>query len=541
MSPSRYSIRHEPRPARLSLVTLVALAACSSAQATGEPVVIDGLFGEWSTAATILDDPSDAAEAGVDVLSVQGLDDPAWLYLALDVGSEVTLQSMAGTLHLLIDTDADRSTGASENDMTGVDLIVDFSPMPDAASAPRGSGFGLRIVDDSGASHDVERYAMGLVVAPTWSAPRFELRLSRAGAAEVAPFGSRLRMKAIYEEGGAALDETDVGSYVFATRAAPAPAAKLERVPPKAERATRVVQWNVASGRFDENTAGFASVLAATEPDVVLIDELPRDIDEERLSAFFDLEPLARLGSWSFVLGRTGGVQRASVAARDREIGPAAALAAVPYSERVLPELAAMAGETPEARMHAYLEAEAERGVSAAGAWVDLGGVRTLFVVADLQSGGWDGSLQDRLREIQASVLRDRVAQELGESSAPVVIGGDFNLVGSRTPLFLLTRGLDADGSDLVPADTRRLGERTYATWRNPRDRFTPGRLDFILVSDAVLQVSDAFAFAPEDLDDVALGRLSLERGSLFRSLSDHVPTVADLLPVPGPESGVAR
>jgi endonuclease/exonuclease/phosphatase family metal-dependent hydrolase len=540
VSPFRYSIRPKPRDG--SVMLLVALVvACSSSEPTGETVLIDGLFDEWSAAATILDDPRDAADAAVDVLSVQGLDDSAWLYLALDVGNEVTLQSMPGTLRLLIDTDADRSTGASEHDMIGVDLIVDLSQMLEGVAEGRGSGFGLRRIDASGAPHDVERYALGLIAAPTWSAPRFELRLSRAGAGDVPPFGSRFRMKAIYEEAGATPEETEVGSYVFATRAGTLARPQLEGVPAKDESATRVVQWNVASGRFDENTAGFATVLAEAEPDVVLIDELPGDISEERLSEFFDLEPLGRLGSWSFVLGKTGDVQRAAVAARDREIAPASSFAMVPYPERLLPELAAMAGEVPEERMRGYLEAEAGRGISAAGAWVDVGGVRTLFVVADLQSGGWDGSRQDRLREIQASVLRDHVAQELGESSAPVVIGGDFNLVGSRMPLFLLTRGLDADGSDLVPADTRRLGERTYATWRNPRDRFTPGRLDFILVSDAVLVVGDAFAFAPEDLDDDALGRLGLDRRSLFRSLSDHVPTVADLVPVPGGRAGAPR
>jgi endonuclease/exonuclease/phosphatase family metal-dependent hydrolase len=157
-----------------------------------------------------------------------------------------------------------------------------------------------------------------------------------------------------------------------------------------------------------------------------------------------------------------------------------------------------------------------------------LGDHRVLFVVADLQSGGWPGSLRDRLRALQAGTIRSHVADELLRSPGPVVVGGDLNLVASRAPLFSLTRGLDADGSDLVAVDAVRLGERTLATWRNPRDLFTPGRLDFLLVPDATMTAANAFVFATEDLDDATLARLGLER-ELSGQISDHLVVVADL------------
>ena len=108
------------------------------------------------------------------------------------------------------------------------------------------------------------------------------------------------------------------------------------------------------------------------------------------------------------------------------------------------------------------------------------------------------------------------------------MIGGDLNIVGSRTPLFTLVRRLDVDGSDLAPVDAERLGERTLTTWRNPNDVFTPGRLDYLLVSDAVVSTSNAFVFATEDLDEGTLAELGLEPG-LSLALSDHLPVVADL------------
>jgi hypothetical protein len=293
----------------------------------------------------------------------------------------------------------------------------------------------------------------------------------------------------------------------------------------RAAGAYRVTTWNVASGSFDRHGEDFARILGALEPDVVLLDELPGDISVEALEAFFQSPPLAALGNWHVVLGATGGVQRAAVAARGYELVPAEALTSLRYPEGSLERLA---GGENAADAEDFLSTESDRGISAAGAWVTLDERRVLFVAADLQSGGWPGSLRDRLRTLQATIIRAGAAEELLRSPGPLVVGGDLNLVASRTPLFALARRLDADGSDLVPVDAVRLGERTLATWRNPRDLFAPGRLDFLLVPDAAMTVANSFVFTTEDLDDATLLRLGLDRESGSR-ISDHLAVVADL------------
>lgn len=473
----------------------------------------------------MVDDPPDAPDAAVDILSVQALDEPAWLYLAVDVGHEVSLQSLPGTLRLLLDVDGDRSTGGSTYGMSGVDLVIDLSPISQTGGG-RGAGFALRTVADDGTTREVERHALGLMAAPTWAAPRFELRLSRAGADGVPPLERRLRLEAVYTEEGAVADQTDVGSFTFET-----PLADEGRASDDASRtgrsegSYRVATWNVASGSFIRRSPDFARVLGALEPDVILLDELPGDVTAAAIESWLESSALAELGTWHVVLGGTGGVQRAAVAARDRPMEAASSLTTVPYPPDALASLAATgAGDEPP-----LAATELARGVSTAGAWVELDGRRVLFVAADLQSGGWPGSLRDRLRTLQATLLHRQVASALRtDGPAPVVIGGDLNLVGSRTPLFSLAQRLDVDGSDLVPVDAVRLGERTLATWRNPSDVFAPGRLDFILVPDAAMTAANSFVFATEDLDDRALDHLGLER-DLTRRLSDHLPVVADL------------
>jgi endonuclease/exonuclease/phosphatase family metal-dependent hydrolase len=511
---------------RLAFVSLLVLATCGDAGEPGPPtgpdtVLLDGDFAEWTRARRVVDDPADAPEAALDIRSIQGLDEAPWLFLALDLGREVTVQRLPGTLHLLVDADDESSTGEELHGMPGVDIVLELSPGGTAAG--RGSGLSLTALGGDDAPAGVTSHALGVTAAPTWSASRFELRMSRLGGSGFPALGGEVRLKAVYTEGGRVADETDVGSYRFRTEPhAPPPGAPAHRLT-RREDALRVVQWNVASRSFDINRESFARVLAVLAPDVVLLDEAPAGTTTESVGAFFDLRPLADLGEWRFEVGRTGGRQRTVVAARNRDVRPAETLQTVRYPPGAFDTLAT---QVPES-FRRLLETEQARGLSATGAWVAVEGTDVLFVPVDLQSAGWAGSPQDLLRDLQARTLRNRVDEERRVYEGPVVIGGDLNLVGSRKPLSTLVQGLDTDGSDLRPVDAVRLGEGTLATWRNPEAPFAPGRLDFLLVPAGAVEVVDAFVFTTEDLSPDALRSLGLEVTD--SRVSDHLPVVADL------------
>ena len=389
---------------RLPATLLLGLtAACSTPEPASEGILLDGLFDEWADAVTIIDDAPDAPDAAVDFLSVQGLDEPGWLFLAIDVGNEVTLQSLPGTVHLLIDTDADARTGGTVHDMDGVDLIVDLSQTAEPQVDDRGLGFAMRVVGQDGTTDAIARHSLGLTTLPTSSAPRFEVRLSRRGAPGVAPFGSRLRLAVVYAEDLRELDRTTVGSYAFRTPLGePATVTTQSRLA-KAPGSVRIAQWNVAWQSFPRQAAGFARVLATLEPDVILLDELPGDVSQipptsgvdavgmsvEEIAAWLASEPLAELGTWRFVSGESGGLQRALVAARDRDIRAAEPVLRVDYPEGALEALMALVPED----LRASRERETRGGVPAAGAWVDVDGQEILFVAMDLVSRAGSGHL----------------------------------------------------------------------------------------------------------------------------------------------------
>jgi hypothetical protein len=292
---------------------------------------------------------------------------------------------------------------------------------------------------------------------------------------------------------------------------------------------------NVSSSSFTRNADGFARLFAAIVPDVLLLDELPGGVDDEALTDFFARPELAALGAWTFVLGASGGRQRAAVATRLPGLEPEPGFADVRYPEGTLTELRAAVPE----RFRAAVDTEGRSGLSTAAGWIPVLGHDVLFVALDLQSTGWIDSAEDRLRVLQAGTILDvartaltRRSERMPSSTPTSVVGGDFNLVGSRTPLDVLTQIPGATGpraaDPLEPVDAERLGERTLTTWQSPGAPFAPGRLDYLLVPARDLSVANAFVFATGDLPVEVLARLGLEAG-LSAELSDHLVLVADL------------
>lgn len=514
------------RAATLSALGIVAwLVGTGAVRPQTPPVMLDGRFDDWVEAPIAIDDARDAPAVAVDFGRVLSRSDARWVYLAVDVGHEVTLQSLPGTVRLLVDADADEATGAAVFGMRGVDVAVDFSHIP-RPEVERGAGVViLRAIPPDLLGDPIGHQLLGVTAAPVHASARYELRLSRAGSAaeRIPPFGPDVRIKLVYAEDGEVRDETAVGRVVLDVRETAADRHVVDRPLDwirRSDGTLRIAHWNVADNTFRARPEGFARLLAAVDPEILTLSELPGDVSEAEVQAFFDRAPLNTRGHWRFVLGRGGGRQRAVVAVRNLPLSPAQPLVDVRYPPAVLAQLQ---GLVPVPT----IELEASRGLSAVGAWVDAPGGQLLVVSLDLQSAGWINSPQDHLRQVQARIIRDRIDDALAARMAPTIVGGDLNLVGSAQPLATLASSRHS-GAHLAAVDARRLGERTLTTWRHGSQPFTPGRLDYVLVPAEGAAIARAFALTTEDLDADTLGQLGLEVG-LSASVSDHLIVVADL------------
>jgi endonuclease/exonuclease/phosphatase family metal-dependent hydrolase len=475
-------------------------------------------------------DPIDApAGSAVDLGAIRIQDDPDYLHLTLETGRDVNAQSMRGTVHLVFDADGDEATGDSLFGMAGVDADVLLSRTDNPSPDGFGAGVGVRLLGRAGLGDVESGYRVGALIAPTYSASHFEIRIRRDNGPRGPTLfgGAAMRMRAVFDENGAVLDHTDVAAYSMRS-----PVRSKPVVPPvtdigQQDGTFRVTAWNVAFTNFLDRPDVFRRILAALDPDVIMLDEVHGSVTEAYLETFFATEPLGSPGEWGFVLGRGGGRQKNVVASR-LPIRPEESLLEIMYGPGALDALEREIGDPRFARLY---ELERGRGLAAAGAWVEVLGQEVLFVPVDLQSAGYDGSAQDRLRELQATTLNERVGDVLRSATdkAAVVIAGDLNLVGSIRPLWALSAGLD-DGGALSVADAYRLADRSQVTWRDPRlvDPFTPGRLDFVLFSGARLEAVRAFPFDADELPDAVVQELGLESDD-SRATSDHLVVVADL------------
>ncbi|MCZ6444681.1 MAG: endonuclease, partial [Planctomycetota bacterium] len=66
------------------------------------------------------------------------------------------------------------------------------------------------------------------------------------------------------------------------------------------------------------------------------------------------------------------------------------------------------------------------------------------------------------------------------------------------------------------------------ATWADPDEPFVPGRLDYLLYSDATLTLPRAFVLDSRDLNPRWLDRHGLKLDDTA-SASDHLPLIADV------------
>ncbi len=473
------------------------LALCAACGPRALPdVLIDGEFDDWNGTARV---------SGGQVIRDFGIAaDGNVLSVTFTFASELNLQSMDGTVELQLDADGDASTGELADGIAGIDATVSFS-----------HGGGGVAVRTAGNTAWQSSYAVGLAYAPTHASTRFEVGLDRTRLPDPGDRVVRAWLARIGPD-GEVLDRvgpsaTRVPPLTHPT--VPAGADALARAP---GADLRIATWNVGDRTPLRSPAPFRRILRALDADVLLLDELSPDIDTTYLRGL-----LPTPSRWAIVLGPSGGRQRTAVASR-LPLTPAAALQRVGYPSGIV-DLPAV----PGSQLAKDLVTIASDGVPTTGAVVRVGDTRVLAVPLDLFCCGRIGGPEDagRIQTAEAVNRAVRVAVQ-DEAVNVVIVGGDLNLVGARTPLDRLRAGLDPAGGDLFPATAVTLDGRSRSTWRNPGP-FPPGRLDWLLVSPSSADVLRAIVFDASALSVEAQAGLGLLPED--SDVTDHLPVVADL------------
>ena len=160
-----------------------------------------------------------------------------------------------------------------------------------------------------------------------------------------------------------------------------------------------------------------------------------------------------------------------------------------------------------------------------------------LAVSAHLKCCGVAGGPEDlkRIGEVMA-IRRAVIAASESVNYKGIVIGGDLNLVGGLLPLQMLI----AQGEGLI-ADTDTLGDllvvealqpdgQGVQTWQEDGQSYTPGLLDYLMVTKSSLKPESAFVLDTSDLSLSLLEEHGLQVKDTAQA-SDHLPVVVDLSP----------
>jgi len=442
-----------------------------------EPVVtIDGLLDEWPAKESVVSDP--------DSLMVRfESHDPTQAIQAADF-----------TTRIRIDADADSTTGnrlaigAMPGDSAlGAELVIELSPAWDAETI--GGGVRVRAFSAGGDEEVISHADAGFFVLPTHNTESYELHISRRARGVDAlrdPGPVRIAIEAV-DPRGAVLDRVVHRAWLpmFGEDTLD------EDLPARPEGALRVMVSNILFSSPLEHPQPFRRILEATDPDIVLYQEW-FDTPHDKIRAWLDTHAP---GDWSLIGGGVAG--GLAIATR-------------------LPVL-----ETWP------VGGEGGWGRGGLAALIDHDGAQVLAVTVHLKCCGGADSSEERRRREQSRQINTLIRAILDEHpEASVVIGGDYNLVGTREPLENLARGLGARG-DLRPAHTTRLGERSAITWTHASSSYSPGRLDWVLYDHDAWREVHAFTLDTRTMTPRARLRAGLRAGD--SAASDHLPLVVDL------------
>ncbi len=464
----------------------------------GHPITIDGLFHDWNNVpVSYTDIQGDGGQ--VDFANIKITYDNEFLFIYFNFYDGEFLLQKWNDIHLLIDMDNDSTTG---HPIYGIGAELDW------AFGDR-SGVYYIMLDMIA----IDQQNLTLRMAPTITADEFEICISRSSYIVTMDNTQTLEQGQVILAAGSANSDklpSEYGGVFFAIGTdtiAPAVPISFNK---GEDTDLRLVSHNVWNSSITDpaNENYFKRIYQALNPDIVALQEIYSNSNQLQ-SLFNDWFPDEQ---WYL-----------SNQFRDNIIVskyPIIAQDVVTMSERT---------------MVALLNTTADLGTN------------LLIFNSHLACCENDESRQNDVDEF-VSVWRGWRENNDGPftlaANTPFVHVGDFNLVGDRQQLTTLTTGdildedqfgsdfaLDWDGTAITDLFSRHSHKRMGYTWRSDNSSYSPGKLDYILYTDSILDTANHFVLHTLTMDSTALAEYGLDALDSYHS-SDHAPRVLDFRPL---------
>tara|TARA_B100000963_G_scaffold242435_2_gene212232 strand:- start:12340 stop:14100 length:1761 start_codon:yes stop_codon:yes gene_type:complete len=467
----------------LSFVLLMLFTLTVSGQ-----IQLDNQFEDWG------DIPHSTDTDGGPFVASALSSNEEWLYLHVEMGEEVALDEdiLPNDFRILMDLDDDTNTGVDyAGQGLGVDLLINLATRQ-----------AIRYTNGSGIESFNE---VGMRAAPTYSGKEFEIAFNRDLAQVVGP-----TVRVMWYD-NASQTGFPLAGMSHSLSEAPVPFLPLSFARPEGTL-DRVAFWNM-NGRMDQPSAQQAMkrILQAVGPDILALSEVADVSPAFVQSLLNNWLPIEGGGSWNIVED-------------DWDLMIAAKGEIVSSFSSVTRQFPALVQGHPD--------------------W----GAPLLVTSSHLKCCG--GASNEAQRQAEADeymgFLRDAIAGE-GEVSipwnTPVVYGGDLNMVGLEAPIYTLLTGdisnetahgpdfsPDWDGTELTEHPLMQTDHPFDFTWMsdNINSEWMPGKLDYLITSDASIDLKAGFVVRTADMSPSRLMEMGLQADDALDA-SDHFIVVGDL------------
>lgn len=469
----------------VSLLFLLSLPLLGFPQSL--PITIDGEFDDWEQVPLLFEADQDAKNPEyLHVHRIRGANDNRFLFLRIQFDREITLLENNPVV-LLLNTDNDNSTG--------------YAPGPIGAELRWEFGQRQGVFYTTTTEHPIYFSDIRLRTAPTVTSTEFEIAIGRdatpAGAASLFQ-SDTIQIYIHFDQPGN--QHSAYGEYIFD----PNPVVPPDPIPLERdeENDLRILGFNAWNDNIFNRayTNQYRRILEAIDPDIIAFQEIWDHSAEETAERVEALLP----GQWYAEKKDRGNVTVSRFPILDaRQI--------LVWKET---------GWSDEHRLTATLIDTNEKN-----------GSKLLLVNIHLRaaSRGED----DRWLEIDALKNFVHSARQPGgwiylEEPTPIILVGDFNLVGSRGQLEAIESNIqDWDGSGIDRVRARQTEKRMHYTWRNDNSGFSPGKLDYIFYTGSVMSLQNHYTLQVEEMSPGQRALYGLQYGDT-QTASDHLPHVAD-------------
>ena len=458
-----------------------------------QTIAIDGYFEDWNDVTTTIIDDGNSSQ-GVDLKEIQITNDQNYLYIKIKAEGLFDLTDNGDIYQdilVYIDTDDNGNTGYGIEQNFGAEIGIAFAD--------------LDVYDYSNSFSTLSLYDIGLRCAPTVTSDEFEIAIERDAVLDgINPLFNSSTIKIIVantNNNDVIPNDNTYISYTFdEDNNIIFDSTTLIK---EASNAIRFLSYNtLQSGLLDnERIPYFEKIVTVINPDIIGF------VESYNTSA---AQAKILLDEW-LPLGTTDGWYTT----KDEDLIVASRWEIIDQWYGITRQFPVLI-DLPESY-----------------------GTDILFTNSHLSCCANDDGRQEQVDEYAAFILDVKNGDYNIDPDTPFVYAGDLNLVGASSQLETLLTGqivnsniygfgapLDWDGTSLTSDDSLHTTMAMNYTWRASYG-YPPGKLDFIIYSDSVLEKEKSFVLETETTSTEILNQNGLSALDTYFA-SDHLPVVAD-------------